>query len=202
MSSKQKEKKKKEEENVKVVFLIDMNCVCKNCFKKIAKCTQNLEGIKSMEIENTGVKYKVIVTGKVEPMKLQEKFEKKLKKKVELISPKTKEKKEKDIPKKTTLEINLGCDKCVEKMQNIVTKTKGFQGIFIDRPKNMVIVSGSIDTEYLVEKLKKKLKKSVKIIKQEKYEDDLTPIWFPNYYVYWAESDQFVHDEAEYCRIM
>lgn len=78
-----------------------------------------------MEIENTGVKYKVIVTGKVEPMKLQQKFEKKLKKKVELISPKSKENKEKDIPKKTTLEINLGCDKCVEKMQNIVTKTKG-----------------------------------------------------------------------------
>lgn len=40
-------KKKKEEENVEVVFLINMNCVCKNCFKKIAKCTQKLEGILS-----------------------------------------------------------------------------------------------------------------------------------------------------------
>lgn len=79
---------------------------------------------------------------------------------------------------------------------------KGFQGIFIDRPKNLVMVSGSINTEYLVKKLKKKLKKSVKIVKQEKYEDDLKPIWFPNYYNYWPESDQFVHDEAKYCTIM
>ncbi|KAK4709257.1 hypothetical protein R3W88_030182 [Solanum pinnatisectum] len=199
MSSKQEGQKKKEEENVKVIFLINMNCVCKNCFKKIAKCTQKLEGIKSMEIKNTGVKYKVTVISKVESLKLQQKIEKKLKKKVEIISPKSKEK---EIPKKTTLEINLGCDKCVEKMQNIVTKIKGFQGIFIDRSKNLVIVSGSINTEYLVKKLKKKLKKSVKIVKQEKYGDDLKPIWFPYYYNYWPESDQYIHEEAKYCRIM
>lgn len=75
-----------------------------------------------MEIENNGVKYKVKVSGKVDPLKLQQKFEKELKKKVEIIYPK---KENKEIPKKTKLEINLGCDKCVEKMQNIVTKTKG-----------------------------------------------------------------------------
>lgn len=44
MNSKHQGKMKKEEDNIRVVFLIDMNCVCKNCFKKIAKCTQNLEG--------------------------------------------------------------------------------------------------------------------------------------------------------------
>lgn len=79
---------------------------------------------------------------------------------------------------------------------------KGFQGIFIDRPKNLVTVSGAIDTEYLVENLKKKLKKSVKIIKQEKYEDYLKPIWYPNYYNYWPQNNQFVHREDDYCRIM
>ncbi|KAK4358678.1 hypothetical protein RND71_020907 [Anisodus tanguticus] len=202
MSSKQ-QGKKKEEENVKVVLMIDMHCVCKNCFKKIAKCTQNLEGVKSMEIEDTVTKYKVTVTSKLNPLKLQQKFEKKLKKKVELISPKSKENKEKETPKKTTLEMNLGCDKCVEKMQKIVAKTKGFQGIFIDRSKNLVIVSGAIDNEYLVENLKKELKKSVKIVKQEKYEDDVKPIWCPRCYYYCGpECDRFVHGEAEYCRIM
>ncbi|XP_059311361.1 heavy metal-associated isoprenylated plant protein 3-like [Lycium ferocissimum] len=202
MSSK-KQENKKEDENVKVVLMIDMHCVCKNCFKRIAKCTQNMEGVKSMNIEDSGTKYKVTMTGKLDPMKLQQKFEKKLEKKVELISPKPKEKKEKEIPKKTTLEMNLGCDKCVKKMQKIVTETKGFEGIFIDKPKNLVIVSGVIDTEYLVENLKKELKKSVKIIKQEKYEDDVKIIWCPNYYYYYGpECDRFVREEAEYCRIM
>ncbi|XP_060169606.1 heavy metal-associated isoprenylated plant protein 3-like [Lycium barbarum] len=202
MSSK-KQENKKEDENVKVVLMIDMHCVCKNCFKRIAKCTQNMEGVKSMNIEDSGTKYKVTMTGKLDPMKLQQKFEKKLEKKVELISPKPKEKKEKEIPKKTTLEMNLGCDKCVKKMQKIVTETKGFEGIFIDKPRNLVIVSGVIDTEYLVENLQKELKKSVKIIKQDKYEDDVKIIWCPNYYYYYGpECDRFVHGEAEYCRIM
>ncbi|CAN4120359.1 unnamed protein product [Withania somnifera] len=161
-----------------------------------------LSGIKSMEIENSGVKYKVTLTSKVEPMKLQQKIEKKLKKKVELISPKLKENKEKESPKKTTLEINLGCDKCVDKIQKIVTKTQGFQGILIDRPKNLVTVSGSIDAEYLVEILKKKMKKSIKIIKQKKYEDVLKKNWCPKCYNYGPEFDKFVHEEADYCKIM
>ncbi|KAM3201905.1 heavy metal-associated isoprenylated plant protein 3-like [Capsicum annuum] len=195
---------KKEDENIKVVLLIDMNCVCDNCFKKIAKCIQNLEGIKLLNIEDTGVKYEVTVRSKMEPSKLQKKIEKKMKQKVELISPKPQENKGKEDPKKITFETNLGCHKCVKKIENIVTKTKGFQGIFIDRQNNLLIVSGSIDADYLVKKLEKKMKKYFRIIKQEKYEDhDVNQIWCPNYYYnYGPEFNQCVHEEDEYCRIM
>ncbi|OIT20536.1 PREDICTED: heavy metal-associated isoprenylated plant protein 3-like [Nicotiana attenuata] len=224
MSSKQKGKKKEEEENVKVVLQIDMHCDCKNCFKRISKCTQDLHGIKSMNIEETEMKFKVTVTGKVEPSKLQQKFQKKLKKPVELISPKPN--KEKEISKKIMLEINMGCDKCVENMQKIITKTKGFQGIFIDRSKNLVTVDGEMDIECLVKELKEKLKKSVKIIQKEKKEENVKPMcWCPNFHGYYGSQycdcfvleciwcpkihgygpeycDRFVYREAEYCRIM
>nr|XP_009797244.1 PREDICTED: uncharacterized protein LOC104243700 [Nicotiana sylvestris] len=228
MSSKQ-QGKKKEEENVKVVLQIDMHCDCKNCFKEISKCTQDLHGIKSMNIEETEMKFKVTVTGKVEPLKLQQKFQKKLKKPVELISPKPNE--EKEISKKTMLEMSLGCDKCIKKMQKIVTTTEGFQGIFIDRSKNLVTVDGEMDIECLVKELKEKLKKSVKIVQKEKKEDnivepicrcpnfhgyygsqycdcfvlecDFKPIWCPKIHGYGPEyCDRFVYREAEYCRIM
>lgn len=81
-----------------------------------------------MNIEETEMKFKVTVTGKVEPLKLQQKFQKKLKKSVELISPKPNE--EKEISKKTMLEMSLGCDKCIKKMQKIVTKTEGKDFVF------------------------------------------------------------------------
>lgn len=107
---------------------------------------------------------------------------------------------------------------------------KGFQGIFIDRSKNLVTVDGAMDIECLVTELKEKLKKSVKIVQKEKKEENVEPIcWCPNFNGYYGPQycdcfvlecdlkpiccpkvhgygpeycDRFVYREAEYCRIM
>ncbi|TMW81536.1 hypothetical protein EJD97_009076 [Solanum chilense] len=77
--------------------------------------------------------------------------------------------KEKEPPITTAvLKVHLHCQGCVQKISKIVTKCKGYKEMKIDKQKDLVTVTGSMNTKELVEMLKKHLKKEVEIVPQKK----------------------------------
>ncbi|XP_004291641.1 PREDICTED: uncharacterized protein LOC101297986 [Fragaria vesca subsp. vesca] len=179
--------KKKENNPITVVLKIDMHC--DGCTSKIVKTLKAFEGVDSVKPE-TGA-HKLTVVGKVDPAKLREKLAGKLKKQVDLISPQPKKEKEKEKddnsnkkqpekaakddkkpkePPVTTavLKLNLHCQGCIEKIHKIVTKTKGFHDMSIDKEKDLVTVKGAMDMKAVAESLKVRLKRNVEIMPPKK----------------------------------
>ncbi|CAH2072116.1 unnamed protein product [Thlaspi arvense] len=75
------------------------------------------------------------------------------------------EKKPKEAPVTTAvLKLNFHCQGCVGKIQKTVTKTKGVNGITMDKEKNLVTVKGTMDVKKLVASLTEKLKRPVEIV--------------------------------------
>ncbi|KAF8050748.1 hypothetical protein N665_1893s0015 [Sinapis alba] len=78
--------------SVTVVLKVDMHC--DGCASKIVKRVRAFQGVETVKAESeTG---KLTVTGDVDPTKLREQLEVKIKKKVELVSPQPNKEKEKD----------------------------------------------------------------------------------------------------------
>ncbi|CAN4120357.1 unnamed protein product [Withania somnifera] len=130
---------------------------------------------------------KVRVIGKVDPVMLREKVEEKTHKHVEVISPVPKKggdsgagedkknkgndnnTKQKERPITTVvLKVHLHCQGCIQKIYKIVTKFKGYKEMKVDKQKDLVTVTGSMDMKELAEMLKKHLKKEVEIVPPKK----------------------------------
>ncbi|KAJ8543902.1 hypothetical protein K7X08_025520 [Anisodus acutangulus] len=77
--------------------------------------------------------------------------------------------KEKEPPITTAmLKVHLHCQGCIQKIYKIVTKSKGYKEMKIDKQKDLVTVTGSMDMKELAAMLKKHLKKEVEIVPQKK----------------------------------
>ncbi|KAL6510947.1 hypothetical protein OROGR_022071 [Orobanche gracilis] len=74
--------KKENNDNVTVVLTADLHC--EGCVSKVLKCIRSFDGVEKASI---GDKQRITVVGKVDPLKLRERLEKKTHKKVEIISP-------------------------------------------------------------------------------------------------------------------
>ncbi|KAI3688153.1 hypothetical protein L1987_81862 [Smallanthus sonchifolius] len=145
------------------------------------------DGVESVErAENEWEK--ITAVGKFDPIELCEIVEKKIKKKVELISPAAKkqnnggggeqkkqqkqqtaaekdEDKAKKIPVTTTvLKVPLHCEGCIKKIQKLVRKTEGFVDMSIDKSNELVTVKGAMDMNVLTAALKDKLNKKADIV--------------------------------------
>ncbi|XP_009600294.1 heavy metal-associated isoprenylated plant protein 3-like [Nicotiana tomentosiformis] len=66
------------------------------------------------------------------------------------------------------LKVHLHCQGCIQKIYKIVTKFKGYKEMKIDKQKDLVTVTGSMDVKELAETLKKHLKKEVEIVPAKK----------------------------------
>ncbi|RXI04649.1 hypothetical protein DVH24_038923 [Malus domestica] len=183
---------KKEETPITVILKVDMHC--EGCATKIVKCVKSFGDVETVKSESEA--NKLTVVGKVDPTKLRDKVAAKTKKKVDLVSPQPKkdtnkddggdakkkqpeksndDKKPKEPPVTTAvLKLNLHCQGCIKKIHKIVTKTKGFNDMSVDKEKELVTVKGSMDMKVLAESLKEKLKRSVDIVppKKEKEKGD------------------------------
>ncbi|KFK27834.1 hypothetical protein AALP_AA8G436000 [Arabis alpina] len=190
-----KPEKKNESSNEKktttitVVLKVDMHC--DGCASRIVKCVRSFQGVETVKSESEIGK--LTVTGAVDPAKLREKLEEKTKKKVDLISPQPKkdnkdkgkseedknkdkkpdnEKKPKEVPVTTAiLKLNFHCQGCIGKIQKTITKTKGVNGLTMDKEKNLVTVKGTMDVKKLVESLSEKLKRPVEVVPPKKEKD-------------------------------
>ncbi|KAG6435186.1 hypothetical protein SASPL_100056 [Salvia splendens] len=180
-------KKKESAGNVSVVLKANLHC--EGCVSKVLKCIRTFDGVDTANIGDG----QITVVGKIDPAKLRERVEKKTHKKVEVVSPQTKngdakEKTEKKKEEKNTsnksdaeksdhkeppvttaqLKVHLHCEGCIQKIRKIIVKTKGYRDMQIDKQKEMVTVTGALDMKALAEVLKKHLKREVQIVAAKK----------------------------------
>ncbi|KAF2615420.1 hypothetical protein F2Q70_00007755, partial [Brassica cretica] len=176
--------------SITVVLKVDMHC--DGCASKLVKTARAIQGVETVKAESESGK--VTVTGDVDPAKLREQLEVKIKKKVELVSPqpnkekekednnkdskdknkekKSEEKKPKEAPVTTAvLKVGFHRERCIEKIQKTVSKTKGVSGFSIDHEKQLVTVKGTMDVKKLVRSLTEKLKRNVEIVATAKNGD-------------------------------
>ncbi|KAF8046473.1 hypothetical protein N665_3663s0005 [Sinapis alba] len=94
MSKKNKGDGGGEKKTVSVTAVLKVDMHCDGCASKIVKRVRAFQGVETVKAESdTG---KLTVTGDVDPAKLREQLEVKIKKKVELVSPQPNKEKEKD----------------------------------------------------------------------------------------------------------
>ncbi|KAM3201904.1 heavy metal-associated isoprenylated plant protein 1-like [Capsicum annuum] len=160
---------------VTAVLQIDMHCSCEGCSERVFKCIHNSHELNwTMKIEENGAVYKVTMTGKFDPLKLQKKMEKELKKTVKLISPKLDIQESEMIEHKykcnelslttAVFKLALNYDECNEKIHRIITRTGGCRNMKMDWENNLVTVTGTIDVKSLAESLRYHLRKNVEIL--------------------------------------
>ncbi|KAA8518719.1 hypothetical protein F0562_016507 [Nyssa sinensis] len=182
---------KKDDGPPAIVLKFDMHC--EGCVKKVKRSVRHLDGVESVKADTAS--NKLTVTGKVDPAKVREKVEEKIKKKVELVSPqpkkdaggadkkpdeksekkpddkKAEDKKPKEPPVSTVvLKIWLHCEGCTHKIKRIISKYKGVQTVTIDGPKELVTVKGTMNVAELTAYLKEKLRRKVEIVPAKKEE--------------------------------
>ncbi|GJW91590.1 heavy metal-associated isoprenylated plant protein 3-like protein [Tanacetum coccineum] len=79
------------------------------------------------------------------------------------------EKKPKELPVTTAvLKVPLHCQGCIQKIHKLVSKTKGYMEMSLDKEKDLVIVKGAIDMKILAAALQSKLKRVVEIVPAKK----------------------------------
>ncbi|KAG2327410.1 hypothetical protein Bca52824_010138 [Brassica carinata] len=120
---------------------------------------------------------KLTLIGFMDPVKTAEKLQKETKKKVELLSPKPKnETKDAKADVKTTmiavstvtLKLSCSCDGCIKRIHKTISKTKGVYQVKIDREKDVVSVTGTMEVKTVTETLKRKLKKTIQVVPENK----------------------------------
>ncbi|KAJ4891793.1 Heavy metal transport/detoxification superfamily protein [Raphanus sativus] len=183
------------------VYKVDMHC--EGCAKKIKRMVKHFTGVKDVTVDMGG--NKLMVVGKIDPVKLQEKLEERMKRKVVLTNPPPPsplkvdasaapaavgEKKDAGVdkaaapsppppaaPKESSvaLKIRLHCEGCIQKIKKIILKIKGVQMVAIDAAKDMVTVKGTMDVKELVPLLTKRLKRTVEPLLPAKKDDGAAP---------------------------
>ncbi|PWA94051.1 hypothetical protein CTI12_AA018960 [Artemisia annua] len=79
------------------------------------------------------------------------------------------EKKPKELPVTTAvLKVPLHCQGCIQKIHKLVSKTKGYMEMSLDKEKDLVTVKGAIDMKILADALQSKLKRVVEIVPAKK----------------------------------
>ncbi|KAF8101819.1 hypothetical protein N665_0201s0133 [Sinapis alba] len=179
------------------VYKVDMHC--EGCSKKIKRMVKHFAGVKDVTVDMGG--NKLMVVGKIDPVKLREKLEERMKRMVVLTNPPppsppkvdasaaaVEEKKADGVDKaaalappppppagpkesSVTLKIRLHCEGCIQKIKKIILKIKGVETVAVDAAKDMVTVKGTMDVKELVPLLTKKLKRTVEPLLPAKKDD-------------------------------
>ncbi|CAH8341183.1 unnamed protein product [Eruca vesicaria subsp. sativa] len=179
------------------VYKVDMHC--EGCAKKIRRMVKHLDGVKDVTTD-VGAN-QLTVVGKIDPVKLQEKLEDKMQRKMVLTNPPPPlppkldassavaavgEKKSDGAdkaaapappppaaPKESSvvLKMRLHCEGCIQKIKKIILKIKGVETVAIDATKDIVTVKGMMDVKELVPLLTMKLKRTVEPLLPAKKDD-------------------------------
>jgi len=68
------------------------------------------------------------------------------------------------------LKIRLHCEGCIRKIKRIISKITGVNSVAVDEQKDLVTVTGTMDTKDLAPYLKEKLRRSVEVVPPPKKE--------------------------------
>ncbi|CAH9119462.1 unnamed protein product [Cuscuta europaea] len=166
--------------NSNVILKMDLHCA--ECMSRISTTIRSYDGVDDVSFDRDSGK--VTVIGNVDPAKVREKLEAKLHKKIALVSPQPKgakgaggedgdndgnwDDKKKQMVTTTILKMNLHCDGCLHKIHKIVSKSKGYMEMAVEREKDQLMVTGILDMKALADNLKKQMKRNVEIVPPKK----------------------------------
>ncbi|KAF3319904.1 Heavy metal-associated isoprenylated plant protein 26 [Carex littledalei] len=170
---------------VTAVLKVDFHC--DGCAGQIRRSFKGCKGVEGVKMDRSA--NKVTVVGTMDPWKLQDRIQKKTKKKVEVISPAKKkdgggdkqeaEKDDKKGDNKQVLAVNtvvmkvaLHCDGCISRIRGVLMKIKGVEQVAIDGQKNQITVKGTMKTKGLTELLSKKIQRHVEVVVQKEKEKE------------------------------
>ncbi|KAE9610152.1 putative heavy metal-associated domain, HMA [Lupinus albus] len=156
---------------------------CEGCARKVRR---SLKGFPGVEDVITDCKtHKVVVKGeKADPLKVQERVQRKSHRQVELLSPipkpqaeedkkpveekpKPEEKKEEPQVITVVLNVHMHCEACSQEIKRRIEKMKGVESAEPDLKNSQVSVKGVFEATKLLEYVHKRTGKKAVIVKQE-----------------------------------
>ncbi|OIW18282.1 hypothetical protein TanjilG_31422 [Lupinus angustifolius] len=156
---------------------------CEGCARKVRRSLKGFPGVEDVITDCKS--HKVVVKGeKADPLKVQERVQRKSHRQVELLSPipepQTEEEKkpeeEKPKPEETkeepqvvtvVLNVQMHCEACSQEIKRRIEKMKGVESAEPDLKNSQVSVKGVFEPEKLVEYVQKRTGKQAVIVKQE-----------------------------------
>ncbi|KAE9601380.1 hypothetical protein Lal_00023707 [Lupinus albus] len=156
---------------------------CEGCARKVRR---SLKGFPGVEDVITDCKTHIVVVKgeKADPLKVQERVQRKSHRQVELLSPipkppveeekkpeeekpKPEEKKEEPQVITVVLNVHMHCEACSQEIKRRIEKMKGVESAEPDLKSSQVSVKGIFEAEKLVEYVYKRTGKQAVIVKQE-----------------------------------
>ncbi|CAL0306744.1 unnamed protein product [Lupinus luteus] len=156
---------------------------CEGCARKVRRSLKGFPGVEDVITDCKS--HQVVVKGeKADPLKVQERVQRKSHRQVELLSPipeppteeEKKPEEEKPKPEETkeepqvitvVLNVQMHCEACSQEIKRRIEKMKGVESAGPDLKNSQVSVKGVFDPEKLVEYVKKRTGKQAVIVKQE-----------------------------------
>ncbi|XP_060672500.1 heavy metal-associated isoprenylated plant protein 8 [Ziziphus jujuba] len=152
---------------------------CEGCQKKVSKCLSGFDGVEEVVVDSAN--NKVTVKGKnADPLKVLERIRHKYSRNAELICPlpkpdekknenKAEEKKEVCDPqvKLVVLKTYIHCEGCANDIKKGLERMAGVLSVEADMEKSIVRVRGVVDSQKLVEYIKKRLGKHAEVLKEQ-----------------------------------
>ncbi|XP_038891291.1 heavy metal-associated isoprenylated plant protein 3-like [Benincasa hispida] len=167
-------------ENVAVIAVFQIHMHCNGCAEKVKRAVKHLDGVSDVKVDLSS--NRLTLTGKVDPVVIKTKLEKKTKKKIEIVSSqpiedagghkKPDEKIEKKTDENMTNEIRKTHIKFKDeeihvsfgKLKSIEINFTGVNEISIDAQKNLITTKRSIEGKDHVGYLNEKFKRSVEVV--------------------------------------
>ncbi|KAJ0970821.1 hypothetical protein J5N97_018780 [Dioscorea zingiberensis] len=175
------EKKEVKEKQEVITAVYKLNLHCQECARSIEKHIIRLSGVEKVDTDvESG---KVTVKGVLDVKKIHEHMEKKSKRKVELISPKPKEKddkgsadkvveKKEEVVRTTVVKVHMHCENCEHDLKWKLLKLKGVHTVKINREAETCTVTGTVEEKKLIEYIRRKIKKHGEIVPQKPKEEE------------------------------
>ncbi|KAA8540107.1 hypothetical protein F0562_026799 [Nyssa sinensis] len=167
------EEKKEEEPKPPSPVILYVNLHCVGCAKKIEKSILKIRGVEEVVIDMA--QNQVTIKGVVEPEAVCAKIMKKTKRKAKVLSPlpaaegqPIPEVVNSQVSGLTTVELNVNmhCDACAEQLKRKILKMRGVRTVVTELSCGKVTVTGTMDSDRLVDYVYRSTKKQAKIVPQ------------------------------------
>ncbi|KAH7687348.1 Copper chaperone domain-containing protein [Dioscorea alata] len=171
--------KEKQEEVITAIYKLNLHC--QECARSIEKHVTRISGVQKVDTDvESG---KVTVKGIIDVKKIHELIEKKSKRKVEIISPKPKEKddkvsaekvveKKEDVVRTIVMKVQMHCENCEHDLKWRLLKLKGVHSVKMNREAGTCTVTGTVEEKKLIEYIRRKTKKHVEVVPQKQKEEE------------------------------
>ncbi|KAE8680409.1 IAA-amino acid hydrolase ILR1-like 5-like [Hibiscus syriacus] len=163
-----------------LVLFVDLHCV--GCAKKIEKSIMKIRGVEGVVMDMA--QNQVTIKGIIEPLAVCAKIMKKTKRRAKVLSPLPAADGE-PIPvvvasqvsglETVELNVDMHCQACAEQLKRKILKMRGVQSAVTEHSTGKVTVTGTMDSDKLVDYVYRRTKKQARIVPQSEPEPQQEP---------------------------